>query len=82
LGQKRLIRHGLNAPLQHKSIAEVWEPTHRHAKGGEYRLLMHAVLETDRSAAIVYDDSEGTVWVRPASEFFDGRFTLIEGVDF
>lgn len=59
-----------------------WNPTHRHAKGGAYRVLMHAILEADRSAVVVYDDIEGTVWVRALSEFCDGRFSTIEGVDF
>lgn len=37
-----------------------------------------AVLEADRSDAVIYDDREGTVWVRPKAEFNDGRFTPIE----
>lgn len=52
-----------------------WRPTHRHKKGGLYRVLGQAVLEADRSNVVVYDDVEGTVWVRPVMEFEDGRFT-------
>ena len=52
-----------------------WFPTHRHKKGGRYRVIMHAVLESDRSDVVVYDDAQGDVWVRPVEEFYDGRFT-------
>lgn len=51
--------------------------THRHKKGGLYRLLSTGVLEADRSLVAIYDDAEGTVWVRSLAEFEDGRFTPI-----
>ena len=54
-----------------------WTPTHRHKKGGLYRVVAHGLLEADRSDVVVYDDAEGTTWVRPAAEFYDGRFTLL-----
>ncbi len=52
-----------------------WKATHRHRKGGLYRVVGPATLEVDRSDVIIYDDAEGTVWVRSAVEFNDGRFT-------
>ena len=52
-----------------------WQATHRHHKGGLYRLIGPAVLETDRSNVVIYDDADGAVWVRPAEEFNDGRFS-------
>ena len=52
-----------------------WKATHRHRKGGLYRVVGPAILEADRSAVVIYDDAEGTVWVRSADEFNDGRFT-------
>lgn len=55
-----------------------WHPTHRHIKGGEYRVLMHGILETDRSEVVIYDDAKRTVWVRPKLEFYDGRFATID----
>jgi len=58
-----------------------WHPTHRHKKGGLYRLLGHGVLEADRSRVAIYDDAEGTVWVRSVVEFDDGRFTPVTLVD-
>lgn len=38
-------------------------------------LISYGTLEADRSAVYIYDDAVGTVWVRAASEFEDGRFT-------
>lgn len=52
-----------------------WQPTHRHKKGGLYRVIGPAILEADRSDAVMYDDADGTVWVRAAAEFYDGRFS-------
>lgn len=52
-----------------------WHPTHRHRKGGGYRVLGHGILEADRSDVVIYDDADGTIWVRSKSEFYDGRFT-------
>ena len=52
-----------------------WTPTHQHKKGGLYRRLTEAVYEPDRSDVVIYDDADGTVWVRPKPEFEDGRFT-------
>lgn len=54
-----------------------WQPTHRHKKGGLYRVLGDAIWEPDRTPAVIYDDAEGTVWVRPKAEFDDGRFTKL-----
>lgn len=57
--------------------SQPWRATHRHHKGGEYRVLAHGVLEADRSEAVIYDDQEGQIWVRSKSEFYDGRFMKI-----
>lgn len=57
---------------------EPWRPTHRHRKGGLYRLLGQGILESDRRQVAIYDDAEGTVWVRPLTEFEDGRFDAID----
>lgn len=52
-----------------------WQPTHRHKKGGLYRLLSYGTDEATRKPVAIYDDRFGTVWVRVATEFDDGRFT-------
>lgn len=65
----------MTAPAQ---IRE-WAPTHRHRKGGLYRVLCRGILEADRSDVVIYDDADGQVWVRPVDEFEDGRFVKIAG---
>lgn len=57
--------------------AAKWAPTHRHRKGGLYRELARGVLEADHSDAVIYDDATGTIWIRAAVEFDDGRFTRL-----
>lgn len=54
-----------------------WAPTHRHKKGGLYRLIGYGIAEADRSPVAIYDDAEGTIWVRAKDEFKDGRFTKL-----
>jgi hypothetical protein len=61
---------------------------YRHYKGGLYEIICTANLESDRSVQMmVYKSEDGTVWTRPASEFFEQvndkgqkipRFQLIE----
>jgi hypothetical protein len=55
----------------------IWTPTHRHRKGGLYRVLAEGICEAGRNPVIIYDDAEGTIWVRSAEEFQDGRFKEI-----
>lgn len=55
-----------------------WAPTHQHVKsGGLYRVLMRGEMEADLSAAVIYDNADGRVWIRSAIEFDDGRFAMI-----
>lgn len=51
----------------------------RHLKtGGFYTLQTLAVNEADLAAVAVYtSDKTGVAWVRPAAEFFDGRFQAL-----
>lgn len=57
-----------------------FRPTHRHRKGGLYRLLGLVRVEADLSLATVYEPAalEEIPWSRPTSEFNDGRFTALE----
>lgn len=50
----------------------------KHVKtGGIYRLQMIATNEADMTPSAIYANAEtGMIWVRPASEFFDGRFEV------
>jgi hypothetical protein len=61
----------------------------RHRKGGVYRVLCCAVREADLVPVVVYRDEypQGELfdrklaitWVRPLTQFRDGRFTLVAG---
>lgn len=52
----------------------------RHRKGGQYTIIAFAVRERDRSPEVVYQcRRSGTVYTRPATEFFDGRFKRVAG---
>lgn len=66
-----------------------WRPTHRHVKRGtEYQLIGRAVVQAtvpieDDEYAVVYRGADGSLWVRCADEFNDGRFEALpaEGQD-
>lgn len=75
-------------PISHSSAGDVhtaidgcWVPTHRHRKGGLYRVLGEGILESDRKIAVIYQDAQGSIWIRSKSEFEDGRFERYDGVD-
>jgi len=50
----------------------------RHKNTGHiYRIAMLAVDEANLWPIVIYSHAEtGTIWSRPASEFFDGRFEV------
>ena len=48
-----------------------------HAKtGGEYMVTAHGLIESNLHPAVIYRPmlGEPVSWIRPATEFFDGRF--------
>lgn len=48
-----------------------------HMKTGHrYTILYHGLQEASLEPVVIYTlhDEDGPVWVRPAKEFFDGRF--------
>lgn len=57
----------------------------RHVKrGSTYEVVAQAWLQTskplrDMEPMIVYRADDGTYWVRPESEFSDGRFAATDG---
>jgi len=56
---------------------------YKHLKTGKvYILMFTAYMEGDRQHVVVYRRLGGNdateTWVRPADEFFDGRFALID----
>jgi len=63
--------------VQHIGKINDWVPTHRHKKGRAYRLNCYGIDEATREPVAIYEDSDGTIWVRAKREFDDGRFTKI-----
>lgn len=57
-------------------LAQVW----RHKKsGGLYRIINHVQIEATMTPAVTYMAiGGGTIWVRPLTEFNDGRFEKVE----
>lgn len=49
---------------------------YRHAKtGGHYKIVARGTIEATMTPCIVYQSlQDARVWVRPESEFMDGRF--------
>ena len=58
---------------------EAHSAVRRHVKsGGLYIIVDEGYQESDASPVVVYKSLvTGTVWVRPAVEFFDGRFRVL-----
>ena len=57
-------------------MAHFTDLIYTHQKtGGHYRIIHFGIRESDMTPVVVYKTLIGnTVWVRPCSEFFDGRF--------
>lgn len=51
------------------SPVEEWRPTHRHYKGGLYRVVARGKIEADLSPVVIYDNKQGETWVRPVRDF-------------
>lgn len=53
-----------------------WE----HQKTKEvYTIIVFGNIEKTLEPSVVYQSSKGRVWIRPATEFFDGRFKQVNG---
>ncbi|TGU59051.1 hypothetical protein EN790_33645 [Mesorhizobium sp. M2D.F.Ca.ET.147.01.1.1] len=77
---------GLRARAE-AAMVDGWQPTHQHLKRRSlYRFVGAAKLQTsvplsDMDAMVVYQAEDGSFWVRPDVEFYDGRFLLLAGED-
>lgn len=50
----------------------------QHQKGGTYLVRFEGLLEASKERMVVYQsEADGQVWIRPASEFYDGRFSAL-----
>jgi hypothetical protein len=43
----------------------------RHYKGGQYKLVCEATLESDLTPMVVYRAADGSIWCRPRAVFFE-----------
>lgn len=56
----------------------------RHKKRGtEYQIIGHGKIQTDvplkdYDEVVIYVAENGSLWIRPVSEFMDGRFENVE----
>lgn len=70
--------NGWLVPDQDMLLSDTPPPTHRHRKGGIYRLIARGRIEaTLEPCAIYVSVTDNLVWVRPEAEFEDGRFTRL-----
>lgn len=51
-------------------------PTHRHYKGGLYKVLHTGKMEHNLEEVVIYTGKEGDVWVRPLT-VFNEKFTAL-----
>jgi hypothetical protein len=45
---------------------------------GVYVVLSLGILESTKELMVVYKGKDEVIWIRPYSEFNDGRFVLIQ----
>jgi len=64
------------SPDEDMLFPDIPTPTHRHRKGGLYRLIARGRIEATLEPCAIYESvKDDLVWVRPEAEFEDGRFT-------
>jgi hypothetical protein len=62
----------------HVALGSNWQ----HRKGGWYTVVALGVVESDLTPAVVYRSRGGRVWIRPLSEFLDGRFERLPPAEY
>jgi hypothetical protein len=66
---------GIGVPIPDPSSRPLYPGIWTHSKGGEYRILGFGVIEQGVVPSVIYQSvKDGSVWIRPCSNFFDGRF--------
>ncbi|WP_321362619.1 DUF1653 domain-containing protein [uncultured Celeribacter sp.] len=61
--------------MAHFQQSEIWQHV---ASGGLYTVIAHGQREDDLTPVTIYKSLwDGAIWVRPTSEFEDGRFINI-----
>ncbi len=63
-------------PSSIPKVPGVW----KHKYGGRYEIVEFCVIEEGCVPAVLYRSlKDGSLWIRPCSNFFDGRFQQIGG---
>lgn len=66
---------------QQSRVASYVGTTFLHVKTGRiYTIMGHCMIEATLEVGVLYmiaDNTSDTLWVRPYSNFFDGRFTQV-----
>lgn len=54
-------------------------PLFQHIKtGGYYYVMAEGLLESNLEEMVIYrSQTDGKIWIRPKSEFYDGRFRRV-----
>lgn len=79
----RSLRDKIIAAIRNLYPKDDWQPTHRHYKGGLYRVLFEATHTEGGEELVIYQHESGKAWARPKDEFYsqapDGtrRFQLL-----
>lgn len=70
--------NGWLVPDEELLLSDAPPPTHRHRKGGLYRLIARGRIEATLEPCAIYASvRDDLVWVRPEAEFGDGRFSRL-----
>ncbi len=70
---KTVKRQHLGAEIDFPNSERVWT----HVKtGGRYLVLLQCIVEATKEPAVAYtsETPDHPIWIRPVSEFLDGRF--------
>lgn len=86
LGERQALRGEVRAAQRRLAAIEsadpTWAefvPTHRHYKGGLYRVTDVLTHAETKQKLVSYDDADGNAWVRASEEFY-GSVELPSGV--
>src|SRR6185369_1053880 len=74
---KQAAKPRMSTAVSDGETKPTWQATHRHYKGGLYRVLFEAVHSETEQAMTIYETPDGRRWARPAAMFHellpDGR---------
>lgn len=51
---------------------------HHLKSGNDYKVISTGIIKATLEPAVIYQGADGIIWIRPVSEFTDGRFICID----